>query len=82
MSSPVKAIANLKDDENAAEIVKGSGSSSSIKVYPNSKYTPEFKMEAIKFAKETSNQIAAKRFKVDRTSIYKWRKSEDELKML
>jgi transposase-like protein len=72
----MKAIANLKKDENVERI---SNSSGSRKSHPT--YTPAFKLKAVNFAKQTSNSLAAKRFKVDIKSVRNWHKSEDKLKM-
>jgi transposase-like protein len=77
MSIPVKAIANLNDEENA---VKGSNSKS--RRHHHSYYTPAFKLEAVKFAKQTSYELAREKFQVHRQSVRRWHKSEEELKRL
>jgi transposase-like protein len=79
MTSPVKAIANSKDDENTESIAKGSNNYN--RQLPKSDFTPALKLEAVNFANRTSFELAAKRFKVDSSSIYKWRKNEDKLKI-
>ena len=42
----------------------------------------KFKLEVIKYAKQNSNQVAAKYFGVSRSSIQDWRKQEQLLKQL
>lgn len=83
MSSPVKEIANLNDDDDAEEIDNDSNYSSDSDNRKRPKtYTPAFKLKAVNFAKSSSIHSASRRFKVDRHSIREWRNSEDQLKML
>eukprot|EP00794_Sanderia_malayensis_P014636 gene14636-16155_t len=43
-------------------------------------YTIGFKLEVVEYAKVNSNQAAATKFNVDRTSVREWRKKERDLK--
>jgi transposase-like protein len=75
----MKTIANFNNKKKATEISKGSNS---IRRRHNSYYSPALKLEAINFAKQTSYEMASKRFQVHTKSVRNWHKSEDEIKML
>jgi transposase-like protein len=77
MSRPEKAMANLKNEEEIEEIVKGSCSV----IRNNRIFTPALRLEAINFAKETSTQLASEKFQVNKLTVLRWRQ-EEELKML
>jgi transposase-like protein len=76
----MKAIANLNDDDNTQSIAKGFNNYN--RKLPKSDFTPAFKLDEVNFANQTFYELAAKRFKVDSSSIYKWRKIEEKLKIL
>jgi hypothetical protein len=77
--SPEKANATVNVDENGVEdMAKGPGS---VKRH-NRIFTLAFKLEAVNFAKQTSDQLASEKFQVCRDSIRNWRKNEDAIKML
>ena len=45
-------------------------------------YTADFKLNAIKFAKEKGNRAAGRQFNCSEKNIRDWRKEEDELQTM